>query len=171
MHIKQIVFVAISAVSLAGCGASLSGPTTGSLFGAKPAPTAANDSLSRTMGVAATSARAVRCGYNFDPAKLRSQYLASETAANPADAEKLGQVYDTAFRGVAKAVAENGADYCTAQKTAGIKVALNRHLAGDYTPAPPEVVQEDGIFGSWGSSGGGTSSSNQGANMQDIYAH
>lgn len=172
MNIVRIVFVAFSAVSLSGCGASLPSLSTGSLFGAKtPPPASANDPLSRSMGVAATSARAVKCGYNFDPTKLRDQYIASETATNPADAAKLSQVYDTAFRGVSKAVAEKGSDYCSAGKTASIKSALNRHLAGDYTPAPPEGAEEqdEGIFGGMGS--GSSSSENQGANMQNIFAH
>jgi hypothetical protein len=53
-------------------------------------------------------------------------------------------------------LAEKGADYCTELKVARIKLALTRHLAGDYTPAPPEPVEDDGsLF-----SGFGTGSSN-----------
>ena len=159
MKIAKIFFVALATASLGGCGASLPKLTTGSLFGSKTAVAAVdrdNDPVARTMDVAATSARAIKCGYNFDPAKLKTQFLATQTAADPANAEKLTQIYDTAFNGVSKAIAEKGSDYCSAEKTERIKTALNRHLAGDYTPSPPEKVEQDGLFSGWGS--GGTSS-------------
>ena len=144
-----------------GCGASIPGLTTGSLFGGAPAKTEAaqipNDPLSRTIQVGTTAARATKCGFNFDQAKLRTQFLAAETAANPADAAKLSQIYDVSFNGVSRAVAGKGEDYCSASKTGKIKEALNRHLAGDYTPAPPEPVVEEedsgGLFGNPGASG------------------
>ena len=109
------------------------------------------------MQVGTTSARAVKCGFNFDPVKLRTQFLAAESTAltNADDAAKLGKIYDVSFTGISKAVAGQDEAYCSPAKTAKIKEALNRHLAGDYTPAPPEpVVEEDGgLFGSLSSSG------------------
>jgi hypothetical protein len=165
MHLGRILFVALATSGLCGCGSSLPSLTTGSLFGAKAAPAVAqNDPVSRAMDVAATSARAVKCGYNFDPAKLKNQYVTSETTANPADAAKLTQVYDTAFNGVSKALTEQP-DYCTAAKTAKIKQALNRHLAGDYTPAPPEPVADTGIFSGFGSG----SSSSGGVDTKQVF--
>lgn len=151
-------------LAMAGCGASLPGMTTGSLFGGdKPtAPQATNDPISRAMQVGTTSARALKCGYNFDPAKLRSNYIAAETATNPADSQKIAQIYDTAFNGISRAVATQGEAYCSAEKTRTIKAALNRHLAGDYTPDPSApVVDDGGLFGSLGSS-----SSSQGVKMK-----
>ena len=149
--------------TMSGCGASIPGMTTGSLFGgdaAKPAaPQPTNDPTSRAMQVGSVSARALKCGFNFDAVKLRTQFLATESPAltNPADADKLGRMYDVAFNGISKAVADQGEAYCTPTKTQKIKEALNRHLAGDYTPAPPEpVVEESGLFGDFGSSPGGT---------------
>jgi hypothetical protein len=168
MHIARLFLVALATAGFAGCGASLPSLTTGSLFGGKPAapPVIQNDPISRAMEVGATSARAVKCGYNFDPAKLRGQFLAAETAANPADAGKLTQIYDTTFNGISKAVAAKGADYCTEAKTNRIKQALNRHLAGDYTPSPPGAVeQEDGIFGGFGSG----SNSDEGVNTKQVF--
>lgn len=147
-------------LGLSGCGASIPGMSTGSLFGsaAPKGPVApANDPTSRAVQVGTTAARATKCGFNFDPVKLRTQFLASETAAsaNPADADKLGQVYDVSFRGVSKAVSEEGEGYCSKHKTERIKTALNRHLTGDYTPETPEpVAEEEGLFGSFGSSDG-----------------
>lgn len=144
---------------LSGCGASLPGMSTGSLFGGDSAPKApvapANDPTSRAVQVGTTSARALKCGFNFDPVKLRTQFLANETmtSANPADADKLGQIYDVSFRGVSKAVAGQSDEYCTTHKTNRIKLALNRHLAGDYAPEPPEpVAEEEGLFSGFSSS-------------------
>ena len=147
------------AVGLSGCGASLPGMSTGSLFGgdsaAKTPAATPNTATSRAVQVGTTSARALKCGFNFDPVKLRTQFLANETmlATNPADVDKLGQVYDVSFRGVSKAVADQGDGYCSGQKTDRIKLALNRHLAGDYTPEPPQpVAEEEGLFSGFGSS-------------------
>ena len=167
MKVEPIIVSLSLAAFLSGCGASLPSLTTGSLFGSKPPPVAQNDPVSRAMDVGATSARAIKCGYNFDPSKLRGQYLTAETANNPADADKLGKVYDAAFRGVSKALADKGDDYCSADKTARIKTALTRHLAGDYTPAPPEVAQDDSLLSGWGSS----SPDGKGADMTGMMSN
>jgi hypothetical protein len=170
MKIARLLPLALAAASLGGCGASLPSLTTGSLFGSKPAAATPavvqNDPISRTLDVAGTSARAIKCGYNFDPAKLRNQFLASETAANPTTTNNLDKIYDTAFNGVSKAVAEKGSDYCTELKVARIKLALTRHLAGDYTPAPPEPVEDDGgLFSGFGNNSGGT----EGVNSKAVF--
>jgi hypothetical protein len=152
--------VAGAALVLGGCSSS-SGMSTGSLFGggqteaaAPAAPAVANpagDPTSRAFQVGSTSARAVKCGYNFDPAKLKTNFLASEAAAvSAADIPRVEKVYDTAYNGIAKAVAGQ-ATYCSADKTADIKANLTRHLAGDYSPAAPKkVAQEPGWFSNWG---------------------
>lgn len=156
----RLAGVLAAASCASGCGASLPNLSTGSLFGGSSKPAApappTNDPTARALQVGSTSARAQKCGFNFDAAKLRTQFLAAESTAltNPGDADKLGQVYDTAFRGVGKAVSGQGEAYCTDPKTSKIKTALNRHLAGDYTPEPPEPVEEEpSLFG------GGSSSS------------
>jgi hypothetical protein len=160
MRIAGLCLLALAAASLGGCGASLPSLTTGTLFGggakADAKPAIKNDPVSRAMDVAATSARAIKCGYNFDPAKLKNQYLAAETASDPAEAPKLNQVYDVTFSGVSKALATKGNEYCSKEKTARIKTALNRHLAGDYTPSPPENAPEEASL--FGGGGGNTSS-------------
>ncbi|MBX9684361.1 MAG: hypothetical protein K2X41_11285 [Hyphomicrobium sp.] len=155
--------IALASTMSAGCGASLPGLSTGSLFGGSAASTAApaapqiqNDPVSRALQVGATAAKAQKCGFNFDANKLRTQFLANESAAlpNAADVAKINQSYDASYRGTAKAIAGEGEDYCSTQKTQVIKTALTRHLAGDYTPTPPEPVEEDdgGLFGSFGDS-------------------
>lgn len=161
----------VAASLLAGCsmGNSL---TTGSIFGgekkvADAAPVApaapanpVSDPTGRALHVGAVSARATKCGYNFDPVKLKANYLASETAlgATPADIEKLTKIYEVSHNGVAKAVAGKSG-YCTEKKTAHIKEDLTRNLAGDYNPVQrqAEAVPEDGgllgdMFGDVGSS-------------------
>ena len=154
MKYTKCLLVAVATASLGGCGAKLPSLSTGSLLGGSTSATAKananpNDPIARTMDVAATSARAIKCGYNFDPVKLKNQFLASESATNPAEAAKLPQIYDTAFNGVSKALAGEGADYCSELKVARIKLALTRHLA------PPEPSQDDGgLFSSWGGGSG-----------------
>ena len=161
MRLLPILAASVLGALCSGCGASLPSLTTGSLFGGAPAKPAAppqipNDPMSRAMQVGTTSARATKCGFNFDKVKLRTQFLSTETATNPTDAVKLGQMYDVSFNGISKAIADKGEEYCSVSKTAKIKEALNRHLAGDYTPTPPEPVVEDSssLFGDVGASDG-----------------
>ncbi len=157
--------IALGAVVLLGGCSSSSGMSTGSLFGGgQTAPAAAavaanpaGDPTSRAFQVGATAARAVKCGYNFDPVKLKSNFLSSEAASvAAADIARVEKVYDTAYNGVAKAVATE-AKYCTPEKTADIKANLTRHLAGDYAPAQvKQAAPEPGWFSNWegaGSSG------------------
>jgi hypothetical protein len=165
--------LALVAAALAGCsggsglstgslfGSGTSSITTGSLFGssAKPAATApVNDPAMRAFQVGTVSARAVKCGFNFDPAKLKTDYLAYErTMGSTADdLAKLEKVYDASFNGIAKAVSGES-DYCTPEKTKTIKADLARHLAGDYTPSPmPKAAPEDGgLLSGWGFGSGG----------------
>ena len=127
----------------------------GSAAGATPAIPAAPASTpqSRALRVGAVAARAVKCGYNFDPTNLRAGFLAFEsTAGTPPDqlptAEKA---YDAAFSGVGKAIAGDK-DYCTNERTKSIKADLTRHLAGDFTeprPKAAKVAAQSGIFGSF----------------------
>ncbi len=146
------------ALALAGCSGATglsSGLTTGSLFGSGEKPAAAgpiNDPPMRAFQVATVSARAIKCGFNFDPAKLKTNYLAYErTLSSTADLAKIEKIYDVSFNGVAKAVAGEN-DYCTPDKTKTIKADLARHLAGDYTPSPrPKKQEEEGLFSGWGS--------------------
>ena len=136
MEIK-ILAVAAATVILSGCGASLPA-TTGSLFGGTTQPAAApvaqNDNVARAMQVGGTAARAQKCGFNFDANKLRMQFLAAEGATAPSDVAKTTQIYDSAYRGVAKALSSRSEDYCSQAKATVLKNALARHMAGDYAP-------------------------------------
>ena len=155
------LFILGAALAVGGCSGS-SGLSTGSLFGGSPEPAAApavaanpaGDPTSRAFQVGATAARAVKCGYNFDPVKLKTNFLANETVSvTAADVPRVEKVYDTAYNGVAKAVAGQ-ADYCNPARTAEIKASLTRHLAGDYSPAQAKKeTAEPGWFSNWGAGG------------------
>lgn len=152
------LFPITAALALAGCseGSSLStssilGGSGGEVKSAAPAAPVSTPT-SRALQVGATSARAAKCGYNFDRVKLRDTFLAYEAQQAPgADQTNTVRTYDTAFSGISKATADK-ADYCSPAKTTEIKSALNRHLAGDYTPDPPKEKEvEEGLFSGWGS--------------------
>jgi hypothetical protein len=103
--------------------------------------------------VAWTSARAQRCGFYFDPAKLRSSYLAFEARQPGADPAKAEKTYDATFKTIRERAAADP-DYCTDTKSAEIKKDLNRHLAGDFKPSfpKPKVAESCGFFGCGASS-------------------
>lgn len=140
-----LVGLIVGAGLVGGCSNTASDLlSTGSLFSSKPAQPAAAPAATatdRAIQVGAVSARAQKCGYFFDPAKLRANFLAAETAQGltPEQVAKLGQDYDTVLARVAAAIAKD-AGYCGGGKTAEIKGDLGRHLAGDF--APPKKATE-----------------------------
>lgn len=145
--ILRIAALALPAL-VAGCsgGPSLPSLSTGSVTPAAataaPAqPEQRNDPTTRAFQVSTTSARAVKCGFNFDPVRLRAQFLASETTLGTPVTElgKVEKVYDVGFNGISRGIAEKQ-DYCTEAKTKEIKEDLTRHLAGDYNPRPVKQV-------------------------------
>jgi len=93
--------------------------------------------------VAWTSARAKRCGFAFDPAKLRTLYLAYEAKQGAADDAyaRIEKAYDTPYRLTLEKISSDP-NYCTEQKQRQIKGDLERHLIGDYSPnlPPPKVT-------------------------------
>lgn len=149
----RTAIIATATLLAAGCSSG-PGMTTGSLFGgssqsATPvAPPDNNTPTGRALHVGTVAARAAKCGYNFDAAALRSRYLAAEAANGLAisDLSKVEAIYDTGYRGVMSAAASEP-DYCNAQRTAAIKTDLNKILAADYSPPPPKVVADTGVFG------------------------
>ena len=130
--------LAIAAALLAGplssCG------TVGSLANKDPEQEARNialnDPMARPTQVAWTSARASHCGFIFDPARLRANYMAAEMQAGntPEQMEKIQRAYDYTLQSVADIIKDDFR-YCSAERTAAIRVDLNRYLGGDYTPS------------------------------------
>ncbi|MBU1211502.1 MAG: hypothetical protein KJ587_09545 [Alphaproteobacteria bacterium] len=129
--------------------------TTGSLFGgssqtaAPVAPVDNNTPTGRALHVGTVAARASKCGYNFDAAGLKSNYLAAEAASGLAvgDLTRVEQIYDTGYRGVMTAAASEP-DYCNSKRTAAIKTDLTKVLSADFSPPPaPKVAGDGGVFG------------------------
>lgn len=121
---------------LLGCG------TIGRVTGKEGASTDAaaryvkpEDPLARPIQVAWTSARASNCGFMFDPAKLKSDYLADEArrGAAPNQMQKIAQAYDYTHDSVLKTISADPG-YCNKERTDAIRQDLRRYLAGDYAP-------------------------------------
>ena len=137
----------------AGCSNGTAGLTTSSTTSILPpdAPMALSndDPMARPVAVAWTSARAKRCGFYFDPAKLRTNYLSYESRQAAGEQyAKIEKAYDTAYKSTSEKVSQE-VDYCTESKAQEIKAALERHIAGDYTPNLPKAkaVASCGFFG------------------------
>ena len=129
----------------AGCGGGASGLTTGAVSTDGPAGGISNEHpMARPIAVAWTSARARRCGFYFDPSKLRSAYLAYEAkqGAAPDHAGKIQSTYDSTFNTISAKIGTDP-DYCSERKAADIKGDLQRHLAGDYQPNLPKPVADN----------------------------
>jgi hypothetical protein len=130
--------------SLGGCGSG-GGLTTGSLFGSSQAgqvaaaqPVSASD---RAAQVGAVSARAAKCGFNFDAAGLKTSFRTAESTlgGDQAALTKTEREYDTIRAKVATAISKEP-DFCSESKTRDIKADLTRHLAGDFTPKQVKVA-------------------------------
>lgn len=169
MH-RAAISVLMIAASLAGCSSGGGGVSTSSILGSASTPSTADALVTapppvsstpttRAFQVGSVAARAQKCGYNFDEARLKSSYLANETGRGtpPDQMAQLEKVYEVARNGVAKAAAGEP-NYCSDQKTKVIKADLNRLLAGDFEPPPAPVAKkeedDEGFFG--GLFGGGT---------------
>jgi hypothetical protein len=141
-----------AAAMLVGCSGGASGLLGGNTTAAGDAPGGGlnnDDPALRPVAVAWTSARAQRCGFYFDAAKLRSSYLVYEARqSSPEQLAKAEKSYDSTFKAIRERVAADP-DYCSNSKSAEIKKDLTRHLAGDFTPdfPKPKVVASCGLFG------------------------
>lgn len=112
-------------------GSGASSLVTGSIFSSAPKAAAnPDDPARRPTRVALVSASAVKCGFYFDPAKLRQSLLTTQTAGE--QLAKAQKSYDDAFARTSKALADQN-DFCTEGQVADLKSDLNRHLAGDFT--------------------------------------
>jgi hypothetical protein len=129
--------------ALGGCSGG--GLTTGSLFGSSQAGMVAAaqpaDASARATQVGAVSARAAKCGFNFDPTALKTSFMNAEAAqaADQAALNKTEREYDTIRGKVATAISKEP-DFCSDGKSREIKADLTRHLAGDFTPKQVKVA-------------------------------
>ena len=121
-----------------------SGNSTASKSGAD-LPTQQSDAdTARAVQVGWTSARARKCNFYFDDAKLKSAFLGYETKLNPdpVKLQKISQTYDYTRDTISQRIAA-GEDFCDPQKIEQIRNDLNRHLAGDFTPTPQAEVKKE----------------------------
>jgi hypothetical protein len=141
-HLALRTFAVAALLALTGCGNG-NGVTTGSLFGSSQPKPVTDERTERALEVAATSARASRCGYNFDPAKLRQAYLAYETAqgGTPEQVAKAEKVFDYTRTSLGAKIAKEE-DFCSEAKTKDIKASLTKNLAGDFSATPKKVLAE-----------------------------
>jgi len=141
--------------SSAGLGVATGSTSSGLLPADAPGSLNNDDPMARPVAVAWTSARAKRCAFYFDPAKLRTNYLAYEAkqGASGEQYAKIEKTYDTTYRATFEKVAADP-DYCNDRKGLEIKVDLERHLAGDYTPnlPKPKPIASCGFWGCQSSS-------------------
>ncbi|HEX2843236.1 hypothetical protein [Hyphomicrobium sp.] len=172
MHRPVLAVMMLAAAGLAGC--SSNGVSTASILGTAPtpppvagaapaagqpgvtpvaAPVPQSSPTDRAFQVGTVSARAVKCGYNFDAAKVKTAFLAQETQRGtpPDQLVNVEKVYAVAYGGVTKAAAADD-NYCSDRKTETIKADLARLLAGDFEPPQKAIVaqkkdDDDGFFG------------------------
>lgn len=121
---------ALVTLGLAACG------TSGRESGA-PWRAASESGAARPVAVAWTSARAAKCGFSFDPAELRANFLAQEAknGADPETLQKTEKAYDFTLERTSKALTAT-AGYCSKVRIENIRADLTRHLAGDFAPGP-----------------------------------
>src|SRR5262245_33019348 len=111
---RTTLTVVLGCLALGACSGNktLSSLTTGSppetpaAVAAAPAPPVSTPT-DRAFQVGSVTARASKCGYNFNPAKLKANYMAYETSLGlaPADSEKLEKIYTVAYNGTMKGAA------------------------------------------------------------------
>ena len=141
---SELAAYAALAVAAALLAASLSACSTlgsvGNKDGASTETEARNvvpeDPLARPTQVGWTSARASHCGFIFNPAELRANFLAAEAQAGntPEQMQKIEHAYDYTLESVTATIKDD-LRYCNTERTAAIRKDLNRYLAGDYTPS------------------------------------
>jgi hypothetical protein len=144
-QLRNVCLALTLACGLTACSGD-SGVSTGSLLGLSKAPPPVDEPTERALHAATTSARASKCGYNFDPNKLREAFLASEAAsgASPEQMAKLAQSYDFTRATVSKQIS-NAEEYCTEDRTKTVSAALAKQLAGDFkAPKKPPLPKSAG---------------------------
>lgn len=136
---------ALASTLAVGCSGG-GGITTASLLGTAPPPPV-DERADRALQSAAISARATKCGYNFNPGKLRDAYLASEAAsgATPEEMSKLSQSYDFTLATISKQISKPD-EYCTEERTREVSSGLQKQLAGDFR-APKKTANPIGFWG------------------------
>ncbi len=129
---RLLTAIAVSLL-LAGCSGSGGSAFTTSSVTPPPAPGVVNDPATRVAQAAWTSARAGKCGFEVDQAKLKAGYIAYETAQGtaPEALAKLDRAFEASRSVLVKKIA-NQPDYCSTRVVEETRGDLARNLAGDY---------------------------------------
>lgn len=135
---KIVVLAAIAGLALAGCGNGGGSLFTGSISkpAAPPPPLpVVNDTTTRLSQTAWNTARAVKCGFFVDHAKLTNAYLSYEATqgATPEQLATIKQNYDAARVVFGKRIVGKP-DYCTDKVVEETRLDIGRYLAGDFAP-------------------------------------
>jgi len=151
---SRTVVVLLCGLMFSGC--SSMGLSTASITGSEakkapalpPGPVVVVDPMRRAVKIAELSAKAEKCGYNFDAARLRTAFLANEVqqGLDAAATTKLTNTYDLARQLTLREIGE-GEGYCTAARTDAIKPALRQVLAGNFVVTEVPTKQSTGVFG------------------------
>lgn len=138
-HITTTATVLAAALlaTLTACGtvSSFSKPDAGAATEADARNVNPDDPLARPTQVGWVSARATRCGFIFNAAQFRANYLSweSRTGHSPQQMKKIEEAYDYTRESVLEG-ANQDSRYCTKERLDATRVDLNRYLAGDYSP-------------------------------------
>ena len=134
--VAAAMIVALATLSACGTVQRIKGTEDGASNESDARNVNPRDILAKPTQVGWTSARASHCGFVFDPAQLRSNNLASEVNAGRSRSEmmRIEQAYDYTRESVHATIKDSHA-YCNKERTDAIREALNRYLAGDYTPS------------------------------------
>ena len=139
-HCRPIVAAALAIpllFALSACGTMSSlgggGDDDGASTGIASLTKKRTDPIDRPTRVGWTSARASRCGFVFDPARLRGSYLAFERSygADPRRMQEIQKAYDYSLEATAE-LAKQNTGYCTRERVDEIRPELNRYLSGDF---------------------------------------
>jgi hypothetical protein len=174
---SRIALVLFCGLMVSGC--SSMGLSTASITGSEAkkaapvrpaAPVVVTDPMRRAVKIGELSAKAEKCGYNFDAARLRTAFLANEVqqGLDAAATTKLTNTYDLARKVTLQEIGE-GEGYCTAARTEAIKPALNQVLAGNFVVTEtPRPETKGGLLGDLAtSSSGGQLNPNWGRSMDE----
>ena len=144
LHMLAVSGFAVAAL-LGGCsgnGSSGAGISTASVLDGNNVPTGEaprmtnDDPMARPVQVAWTAARAQRCGFNFDAARLKANFLAAETQRG-GDMVKIEKSYDQTLASITAQI-KSDEGYCSERKSAAIKSDLQRHLTGNFDANLPQ---------------------------------
>ncbi len=121
---SAIILVA-ALIALSGCGTSSTDTAAWKMNESDP--------LSRPVQVAWTAARASHCGFIFQPAQLRANYLnqMQRLGTPAAELRRIEEAYDYTYGSVTDTI-EKESNYCTKTKTDAIRKDLNQYLAGNF---------------------------------------